>query len=828
MNSRHLSDAHRQLLKESAVRSDVAEARGYQTISNSQALPPLFTGRQRERHGMLIPIRNVTGAIVTYQLRPDNPRHDARGKVIKYETAAAGRSCLDVPEAARPYLINTSERLWITEGCRKVDSGLSNGLRAIIGLTGVWNFRGSHQGGGKALLPDWDFIALNGREVVIAFDSDVMRKDTVRSAIDRLAGVIKLKGGIPRYAIMPDLPDGKKQGLDDFFAAGHTINDLNDLIVDELPDTILEWTDPIPLDTPYRPPFPVQALPPVVRDVVEAVAEETQTPPDLPALVALGAISASVGGKYEIIVEGTWTEPVHGQMLCVLDSANRKSSVFRTMTAAIRTHERQRASEDRKGVARWQADRRVREAKLKKLEQQASEPDRSGKPKAADLDLQIAAMAEELAGERPPRITRIIADDATAEKLAQLLADQRGALAVMSAEGGFFANIGGRYSDQPNLDTVLKGHAGDEIRVDRIGREPEYIPRPALTICIATQPETVRELGNIRGFVGKGAAARLWPSFPTSTVGVRKLRSEPVPETVSLKWNAMITCLLKHPLHTATDADGYALPVQLRLSRNARAVLLQFQEWIEPNLKDDGVLGGIKAWGGKLAGAAVRIAGLLHLVELAHSDEPQAIPISDFTMTQAITIAEYFAAHTRLLYDRLGQHDDLEATRAVLEVVQHLGPEMTKREVYQRLRSRHAFAKVAALDVPLRTLEEHDIIRVHRVQRNGSIRPSQVIELNPLLNMLNSLNRESDESKSTPIAPFASVEQADTAWLRALEQLSPDLRVDVDSIASELREGGSQAMEAWRRDVEGSADLTDDERVAALLALHLAASKVAA
>jgi hypothetical protein len=828
MNSLHLSDAHRQLLQESTIRSDVAEARGYQTISNSQALPPLFTGRQRERHGLLIPIRNVTGAIATYQLRPDNPRHDARGKAIKYETAAAGRSCLDVPEAVRPYLIDTSERLWITEGCRKVDSGLSNGLRAIVGLTGVWNFRGTHQGGGKALLPDWDFIALNGREVVVAFDSDVMRKDTVRAAIDRLSGVIKLKGGIPRYAIMHDLPNGKKQGLDDFFAAGHTINDLNDLIVDELPDTILEWSDPIPLATPYRPPFPTEALPAIVRDFVEAVAEETQTPPDLPAVVALGAISASVGGKYEILVEGTWTEPVHGQMLCVLDSANRKSSVFRTMTAAIRTHERQRASEDRKAVARWQADRRVREAKLKKLELQAAEIDKPGKSTAADLDLQIAALAEELAVELPPRITRIVADDATAEKLAQLLAEQRGSLAVMSAEGGFFANIGGRYSDQPNLDTVLKGHAGDEIRVDRMGREADYIPRPALTICIATQPETVKELGNVRGFIGKGAAARLWPSFPTSTVGVRKLRSEPVPDAVSLGWNAMITCLIEHAAQLETDADGYPLPRQLRLSASARAVLLQFQEWIEPNLRDDSALGAIKAWGGKLAGAAPRIAGFLHLIDHAHSDEPHAIPVSATTMTHAIGIAEYFAAHARLLYDGLGQHDDLDATRAVLEVIQHLGPEMTKREVYQRLRSRHAFAKAAALDAPLRILEEHSIIRVRREQRHGSIRPSEIIELNPLLNTLNSPKREPTESKSAPIAPIASIEQADTAWLCALEQLSPDMRVDVESIVTELREDGPKAMEAWRRDVEGNADLTDDERVAALLALHLAASKVAA
>jgi hypothetical protein len=822
MSGNRLSDLHRQLLETSAIRSEVAAARGYQTITNPRALPPLFTGQQRERHGLLIPIRDVTGAIVTYQLRPDNPRRDSRGKVIKYESAAAGRSCLDVPASVRPHLLDTSERLWITEGCRKVDSGLSHGIRAIIGLTGVWNFRGSHPGGGKAVLPDWELIALNGREVVIAFDSDVMRKDTVRSAIDRLAGFIKLKGGMPRYVLLPDLPNGEKQGLDDFLAAGHTVDNLIELIVDDLPGTIQDWSNPIPLDTPYRPPFPTEALPPTVRAFVEAVAEETQTPPDLPAVVALGTISASVGGKYEISLEGTWAEPVHGQMLCVLDSANRKSSVFRTMTTAIRTHERQRAAEDRKALARWQADRRVKESRLKKLEHQAAEPDKPGRSQTRDLDLQIAALAEDLATEFAPSITRIIADDATAEKLAQLLAEQRGSLAVMSAEGGFFANIGGRYSDQPNLDTVLKGHAGDEIRVDRMGRDAEYVARPALTICIATQPETVKELGNIRGFVGKGAAARLWPSFPSSTVGLRKLRSGPVPETVRLQWDAMIRHLLEQSASTHTDADGCRLPHELQLSESARAVHLNFQEWIEPNLKDDGALGNIKAWGGKLAGAAARIAGLLHLAENVHTGDPCATPVPGITMERAIAIAEYFAAHAKLLYDGLGQHDDLDAARMVLETIQHLGPETTKREVYQRLRSRRAFAKVAALDAPLRTLEEHDIVRIRREQRHGSIRPSEVIELNPLLNTLNSPNSASHLSAITSIEPFESIARDQTAWLHTLEQLSPEMRTEVQLIAVELRAGGSEVMDAWRRDVDCNMDLSNAERAAALLALRLA------
>ena len=43
-----------------------------------------------------------------------------------------------------------------------------------IDLLGVWSWRGTNSDGGIAALPDWDYIALNGREVYIVFDSDVM------------------------------------------------------------------------------------------------------------------------------------------------------------------------------------------------------------------------------------------------------------------------------------------------------------------------------------------------------------------------------------------------------------------------------------------------------------------------------------------------------------------------------------------------------------------------------------------------------------------------------------------------------------------------------
>lgn len=200
-----LSPNHLAELRASAISDDIIAERGYETITNPKALPLQFVHSQRERHGLLIPIRDVTGKIVIWQLKPDNPRIDAKGTPIKYETAKDGRTCIDVPDRVLPYLRDKDRDLWITEGCKKVDSGLSNGLSCIIGLLGVdgWSSDGM-------ALPDWKEIALRGRRVVIAFDSDVMTKGSVRAALERFARWLEMQQAEVRYLTLPDLPnDGK-------------------------------------------------------------------------------------------------------------------------------------------------------------------------------------------------------------------------------------------------------------------------------------------------------------------------------------------------------------------------------------------------------------------------------------------------------------------------------------------------------------------------------------------------------------------------------------------------------------------------------------------
>ena len=81
-------------------------------------------------------------------------------------------------------------------------------------------------------LPDWKLVRLKGREVLIAYDSDVMTKPEVRRSLRGITTWLEFIGAKVRHVILPDGEDGAKVGLDDYLAAGHDVAELAGLARD--------------------------------------------------------------------------------------------------------------------------------------------------------------------------------------------------------------------------------------------------------------------------------------------------------------------------------------------------------------------------------------------------------------------------------------------------------------------------------------------------------------------------------------------------------------------------------------------------------------------
>jgi Domain of unknown function (DUF3854) len=186
-----LAAHHRAMLEqESSITPEVIERRGYRTVKTKADLERLGFGRpQRNVPGLLLPIHGPGGEISLYQFRPDEPRIKD-GRPVKYETPGGSRMALDAHPFAREKLGDPSVPVFVTEGIKKGDALVSRGLCAIA-LIGVWTWRGTNEHGGKTALPDWEYVALNDREVYIVFDSDVMVKPEVHAALARFKAFLE-------------------------------------------------------------------------------------------------------------------------------------------------------------------------------------------------------------------------------------------------------------------------------------------------------------------------------------------------------------------------------------------------------------------------------------------------------------------------------------------------------------------------------------------------------------------------------------------------------------------------------------------------------------
>lgn len=244
------STDRRELLQESAIAPEVAYARGYRTIGRpsvndrsnvamlqAKNIPGWAINEDRLFPGILIPLYGPDGRLRSHQWKPRTPAVTRDGKRMKYASAKGTGSILDVhPRWTKadagivPPIKDASLPLFITEGIKKADS-LTSRDAVTIGLNGVWNWRSP-----LGALGDWEDVALKGRDVYIVYDADAVTNRMVGQAGTRLGNWLRSKGARPKFIIPPAARGGKDtKGVDDWFAAGGTLDELLALAAPSMP-----------------------------------------------------------------------------------------------------------------------------------------------------------------------------------------------------------------------------------------------------------------------------------------------------------------------------------------------------------------------------------------------------------------------------------------------------------------------------------------------------------------------------------------------------------------------------------------------------------------
>lgn len=481
------------------------------------------------------------------------------------------------------------------------------------------------------------------------------------------------------------------------------------------------WEPIIPLSPPrILPSFPLDVLPDWLYAMTYEVTIALQVPADLPATLGIAALAVAAGGRVNVCPTPGWNEPTNLYTVVALEPGSRKSPTFSEMTRPLYAAERHLA--EATAANRTETELLARRARAQAEAAARTAENAESDPAAAIAEAVAAAGRADELGEVPE--PRLLADDLTPETAATLLATHGGRLGLLSAEGGSFTTLTGtRYSSAANLEPLLKAHAGDAMRIDRKGRPAERVDAPALTIAITTQPGNLASIAAMPEARERGLLARFLYCLPVNTVGTRQIGPPPVTDATRTAYGEHLARLVVDLWHLEDRATLTCTP-------EATEALNELQAWIEPRLHPaTGSLAAVADWASKMAGTAVRLAGLLHLGR--HGTAGLACPIDAATMADAVQLARYYLAHALAVFDAIGTDPAHETARKVLAWIDKAGPErFTRRELHRALESK-AVKRAADLDAPLDLLLERGYLRTETVRNPNGGRPSTTFHVHP-------------------------------------------------------------------------------------------------
>lgn len=505
---------------------------------------------------------------------------------------------------------------------------------------------------------------------------------------------------------------------------------------------VLEWTDPIPFDDfSLLPDFPVEVLPEPGRSMVKAVSEINQVDPGMTASIYLADLSASLAKKGEVNLI-SHTEPINIYTCSILPSGERKSSTLAEMTKPIYEYQA-RLQEAMKDTIRVALNaHKIREVRLIKLQKTAANADNPAERKKYERE--AAEVAREITENPVPKTPLLIVDDVTTEACGIHTAENNERMAVISAEGGIFDLMAGLYHEKNgNIDLYLKSHSGDSWSSHRVGREAKTMQSPALTMCLTVQPDVIREIGINKQFRGRGLLARFLYSMCKSQVGYRGRQIKSVPESIIIKYQEHIECLMDIPMNLTT----------LKLSPDAQRLWDEFYGDIENDMRENGSLHYLTDWGSKLPGATARIAGLLHFAE--YGSRAGEHPISVNCVSASAAIGAYYKEHALATFGVMEEDPRIKAAKLIYDFIRKYHD--TTFKVRHVLENKRALKTSEDVMPGIKVLLERGYIAITEKIYPGVGRPEAIEYLiNPKVKTIEKPSAEySNSQKKNSFAEFA-------------------------------------------------------------------------
>ena len=406
-------------------------------------------------------------------------------------------------------------------------------------------------------------------------------------------------------------------------------------------------------------PYPLDALPGVVRMAVEEYQSYGQQPLALVASSAMAVVSLATQGLLDVARDERLRGPLSLNFITIGQSGERKTAADKAFGSVLGEWERERAEAlkgdmvgSRAAVSAWEAEGEGIKAALKEAAKKSPEV--------------VAELRERLAKHEADKPRELLAprlryEDVNPQSLPHYLAKGHPSAALWSDEGGMVTGSMGMGKD--SLLGFLSGlnrlWDGGAIRQDRKVAESVHLEGRRLTVSLMVQPGVLRDLSQRSAGLtrGSGFLARFLIAAPASTMGTRLYREPPAGMPCMDSFRRRVRELLDTPL--PVDARGDLQPGVLSLSPGATSTWRAYHDDIERQLVPAGALREVPDFAAKSAENAARIAGCFHAFEGGQG------AIADDTMKSAVKLARWYLRECLRVLDQLDEPQEWADARAL-------------------------------------------------------------------------------------------------------------------------------------------------------------------
>lgn len=463
--------------------------------------------------------------------------------------------------------------------------------------------------------------------------------------------------------------------------------------------------------------FPVQHFPPQLNGVMQVISDRTQAPVELIMGTCLSAMSLASQALVVFQYQDGRKSPVSLYNVIIAESGERKTAVFNQVMKPIMEFEKQALKAYSTKVKVYEADLLAWQAINKSILNLI----RKNEGKGENNTCEHKKLREHyLEKPEPPKLPKLIYNDATHEAIVKGLSENIGSAGLVSDEGGGVLN-GRAMNNSPLFNQLWDGVPFDVERKDH----RLIIDDSRFIILVLTQLNELNSFIKKRGerVIGNGFFARCLWSVTTTTQGLRQQSSKVKCDNQNLEmFHQRISELLELTISNAS-------PRILHFSPEAEMKFLAFQDEVENRIALDRnkhtAIAGILS---KIPENAVRLATLIHFFFDFEGDE-----IGQGTLEHIINAIKYYYNQVvKLLTEQMDKSE--EDAKNLYQWLLH-GPinqsgMCTKvAKTHVRRYAPYQLRDGARLNKALKVLEEYGNVSICKEKNsNGSVH--QVIAIN--------------------------------------------------------------------------------------------------